>query len=222
MIGGNLSSDTDQRNIQILKSRKVGEAFIVDQDLLPILFKERWDAENNTWHPADRSILDVILRREEKPAEPSMWHAFNRLEDRRTVQMDDMSGTVKISFKFEDPVLAMNVSSAFIDFVNSYIRSVDRENVDRNIEFLMGKLEDTPRSSLTQAIGEVAEIQLEKRMFIEARSDYAFEVIDDAFVPEEPSQPRRALALAVGIGGGLLIGLFAQLFIASLHEGQHA
>lgn len=43
LIGGALTSEEDQRNVQIMQSRHIGELFIQKMDLLPHLYPERWD-----------------------------------------------------------------------------------------------------------------------------------------------------------------------------------
>jgi uncharacterized protein involved in exopolysaccharide biosynthesis len=220
LLGGGFSGGDTQRYIQILKSRRVGEQFIDDAGLLRVLFAHRWDAEADDWAPLGPSMFGLIPADPTADPEPTLWRAFNLLEAIRTIQLDEMSGTLRVSFTFDDPVTAKELTEDFIAFANQYIREIDSAAVDRNLEFLMSKLDDTSSPVLKQAASAVAESQLKRRMFIEAREEYAFEVVDHPVIPEEPSQPSRLLALVMGVAGGMLAGVFLTLLRDTLPKGD--
>lgn len=220
LIGGTLSSEANERNLQIMKSRRIGELFIERMGLLPHLFPERWDADNEQWLPEKGPLFGLLPTGPDVNERPSMWFAFKRLEDLRIIQPDELSGTIKVTYSFNDPEFAKKVTSEFIDFVNMYIRERDRINVDHNIKFLLEKIKEMPGVPLTEALSIVAQDQIEKRMFIEARKDYAFEVVDYPVVEEEPSRPKILLALVIGVFGGVFFGIFLTLFLSTLGEKE--
>lgn len=221
LVAGGVLGEADQRNLHVMRSRQVGELFVTEADLLPHLFPERWDAAREQWLPK-RAKFFGLLAPVDPHAPPSMWFAYKRLQAHRTIRSDELSGTIRVSHTFPDAELAKEVTARFIDFVDEYIRDADRERVEENLAFLRDRLADSANAGMVEALSAVAEDQLRRRMFVEARPDYAFDVLDSPVVPGERSRPKTILALIIGVTGGTLLGVFLTLLLDTFrpHESS--
>ena len=89
----------------ILLSRAFTESFIVDENLLPILFSDKWDPEQGDW----RDPQDV----------PSMNRAFS-LFDReiRRLDEDEWFGTLILTVEWHDRELAARWANLMVERLN--------------------------------------------------------------------------------------------------------
>ena len=69
------------------------------------------------------------------------------------------------------------------------------------------KISETNLTEIKSGISALLKEETEKLMLIEANEDYAFKVIDPAFVPEEKSGPQRLIFFLVGFFSGVLLGI---------------
>lgn len=57
-------------------------------------------------------------------------------------------------------------------------------------------------------------------MLANAQSEYVFKTVDPAVVPQEKSEPKRALIAVVATMLGGMLGVFAVFLIAFVHSGK--
>lgn len=193
---------TKQEAIARLNSRDFTYRFLKDEGLMPVLFSDRWDAENNRWRTADLA---------DQPTLEDGYVLFN--DDVRTVTEDRVNGLVRLSVDWRDPELAKTWTNRMVERINSDMRNAEIEEAKRSIQYLHQELEKTNIIELRQAIYRLTESQVQKIMVANVREQYAFKVIDPAHLPGRDSivRPRRVLLLALGLMAGFLIGLFIAL-----------
>ena len=81
--------------ISMLKSRAFSEQFIEDNNLMPIIFSDEWDAEENAWSE------------KVKDDPPSLWDAYKVFdEDIRGIDWNSTTQLVVLSIKWRDPEVA--------------------------------------------------------------------------------------------------------------------
>lgn len=204
LAGLDLGNNEDFKNEALarLSSREFIYGFLRDEGLMPILFADEWDARNERWRSADRD------------EQPSLEQAYRKLmADVVTVSEDRRNGLIKITVDWKDPALASALANKLITRINGDIREVARAEAVRNLEFLNRELAKTPFVELRQAINRLIESEIKKLMLVNVREQYAFKVIDPAFVlgREGIVKPRLALLLASASILGGLAGLFVAL-----------
>ncbi|NHZ69958.1 MAG: hypothetical protein GWP20_01870, partial [Thermotogales bacterium] len=79
-------------SIATLRSRKFTEQFIKDEKLIPVLFHDQWDADNQRWYETDP---------EDVPTLEDAWELFDK--EVRRISEDRKTGLVVLSIEWEDP-----------------------------------------------------------------------------------------------------------------------
>ena len=124
---GSLGSGSNSKDqaIAVLKSRQFTEAFITNENLLPILFADAWDAEAEEWGADD-------------PANnPTMSDAVMMFQESiRNVQEDTRRNLVALQIDWTDPELAARWANLMVERLNDHLRQQDVAEARRSIEFL--------------------------------------------------------------------------------------
>ncbi len=186
-----------EETLEYLRSRSFTTEFITENDLLPILFHEDWDARNRKWAVPEAEV-------------PTLGDAFELFsEDVLAITDDKKSGIVRVSITWSDPRLAAAWANGLITRANLRLRERSIREAERSIEFLRREGEATTLVTVKEAIAKLTEEQVKSIMLANVREEFALKVIDHATVPEldEIVWPRRALMTAVGVIVGFSIGL---------------
>ncbi len=188
--------------LAVLKSRQFVQQFIADENLLPVLFAERWDAEAKAWRDTDPDRV------------PSAWDGWMRFDRQvRTILEDRDRALVTIRIEWYDPALAARWANELVARANRELRTRRLQQIEARLQFLQAELGRTQLVELRNAISKVMEAQINERMLANSRPEYAFRVIDPAVAPDvdQPERPKRLLLAVLGLVGGALAGLLAAL-----------
>lgn len=204
---GGLSSGSSNKDqaIAVLQSRQFTEQFIENENLMPVLFSDLWDAQNGKW--AGDNPGDV----------PTMSQAVAKFSDSiRKVHEDGRRNLVTLQIDWTDPELAAEWANKLVARLNDYLRQRDIAQAQRGIEFLNQELEKSSVVELRQGVYRLIESQIEMVMLANVRDEYAFKILDPA-VPAEQDQfvrPKRLMIVIVGFMFGLLFGVSVALIRA--------
>lgn len=186
--------------LAVLQSESLTEAYIRENDLLPILYPKRWDPINKRWKVSDPEKV------------PTLWKANQYFKKNvRSVVTDTKTGLVTLAIEWNDPKIAAAWANGLVSMTNDYLRNQQIEESERNIAFLTEQVVKTDVLGVKQVIYSTLQSEIEKLML--ARSNTPLKVLDSAFVPELPSSPKLSLWLAAGFAMGLvaaLVVVFAQ------------
>ncbi|MEM8981964.1 MAG: hypothetical protein AAGC71_02970 [Pseudomonadota bacterium] len=202
LVGINVGSEGNPKDaaLAVLRSWEFSTEFIRNNDLMPVLNAEDWNAELDTWN--------------EDP--PSEWFTVKRfLRDNLYVSEDAKTGLVTLSVDWTEPELAASWASKLVAAANERLRVVSEKETSRSIEHLEAKLEETQNTELQRVLAALLQAQIESLMFADIREEFAFRTLDPAVAPplEEYDFPNRLLFAAVGIFlGGLLAAPLGLLF----------
>lgn len=191
--------------VALLKSRLFIEAFITDNNLLPVLFHKRWDQEHGRWR----------LKPGQNP--PTIQDAYGMFTKTvMHVEEDKEKGLITINIEWTDASLAADWANALVQRLNEGARRRALANSDRSIDYLNKELERTQTVEIRNSIYSVLEQQINNRMLANTRPDFAFSVIDPAQAPEPNKyvRPIPLLLAAIGFFAGALCALFAVVLVA--------
>ena len=215
-IGSGESNET-QEAMEIMQSWGFMEAFIQTHDLqVPIYAAIGWDKGSNSLK-LNSDLYDATSERwliegsagGEKRA-PSSWQLYQSFKSRVAVSQDKTSGLINISVEYYSPQIAKQWVDLFIITINDYMRARKLEQVNRNIEYLTAQIDKTAIADMREVFYQLVEEQTKSKMLAEASPEYAFVTVSRAMVPEQKSQPKRAL---VCILGTLLGGMLSVLWV---------
>lgn len=178
-----------------ISSRVFTYRFMNDEGIIPILFADKWDATNQRW----RSAVD----------QPSLEKAYKRFNDSvRTIIDDKRNGLIKVTVDWTDPELAMQWANKIVAKFNADAREMARDEAHASLEYLQRELGRTDVVDLRMTLNSLIERETRKAMMASVREQYAFKVIDPAFLPGKEALvwPRPALLGALALMIGVVIG----------------
>jgi uncharacterized protein involved in exopolysaccharide biosynthesis len=167
--------------------------FIQSENMLPILFESRWDAQRKQW------------RAGEEP--PTLGEAVKKLrDDVANVSDDRRTNLVTVTVDWYSPQLAARWANDMIEKVNEKLRADAARNAERSLDYLNKELATTSAVEIRQAIYRLIEEHVNNAMLASVQHEYAFRFIDQAIPPERKNSPKRAIMTAVGGAVGLFVG----------------
>jgi len=201
LAGINLGRQGDSTHaLATLRSRAFAESFIIDNDLIPVLFASQWNAEDGKWisegpdeHPDIRDAVRFFTN------------------SVRLVAVNEDSGLIELSIEWTDPEVAANWVGQLVERINDQLRTRDLDDARRQLEYLQSQLQVANLVELRQAISRLIEGQMQTIMLAQAKNEYAFTVIDPARVPDQPTRPRKPLIVVLMTFCGGMLGIFCAL-----------
>jgi uncharacterized protein involved in exopolysaccharide biosynthesis len=194
--------------IATLQSHALTEAFIRDNNLLPVLYADDWDAQAKRWTISDPEKL------------PTPWRAEQRFAKKiRSVAEDKKSGLVTLTIEWTDPALAAQWATELVARANAALRAKAIAESEANIAYLNEQLTRTSVVELQKAIYGLIETEIKKVMIANGSAEFAFRIVDPARVAEERISPKRTLITAVGLFAGLMIGFVIALALPRRRTG---
>ena len=196
LAGVNLQGPGAEHEDQaVLQSRRLIEVFIKNQDLLPVLYR---DAKKT----------------------PTLWMAVKQFrESVLTVREDKRTGLTTVAINWRDPVTAAQWANGIVALANELVRARALGDSSRNITYLNNQMALTNVVEVQRAMYSLIESETKALMFANARTEYAFRVVDPAVPPEIKISPKRALMVVVGTLLGLVVGL-ATIFLRRAMGGS--
>jgi LPS O-antigen subunit length determinant protein (WzzB/FepE family) len=222
-IGGGESSEA-QIAQEIMKSWNFIEGFIADNDLAVELFAaEGWSKGSNTLkingddYDVEKSewLIEDDDTGELRP--PSSWSLFKAFSERLAVSEDKKSGLVSVSIEYYSPQIAKQWLDMYVSAVNAHMQKREVAEVTNNINYLQAQIEKTSIAEMREVFYTIIEEQTKNKMVAEASPEYAFVAVSPSMVPEEKSQPKRAL---ICILGTLLGGMLSVLLVLIMHYAR--
>jgi len=218
-IGAGESSEAQVAQ-EIMRSRGFIEEFISENNLAVEVFAAKgWDMASNQLD-IDSDLYDVGSSQwvrdipKGKVLVPSGWELFKKFSEMYSVSDDKKTGMVSISVEYFSPQLAKEWVDRLVIGINQHMQSRKLEKVNINIQYLEAQIEKTSIAEMREVFYTIIEEQIKSKMLAEASPEYAFVTVSPAMVPEEKSQPKRAL---ICILGTLLGGMLSVLWVLVRH-----
>ena len=222
-IGGGESSES-QIAQEIMKSWSFVEGFIADNDLaVEVYAAEGWSRVSNQLK-IDNDVYEVETKswlvedaHTGKEGPPTSWQLFEAFSDKLSVSEDKKSGLVSVSIEYYSPQIAKQWLDLYISAINKHMQERQVEKVSNNISYLEAQIGKTSIAEMREVFYTIIEEQTKNKMVAEASPDYAFVAVSPSMVPEEKSQPKRAL---ICILGTLLGGMLSVLLVLVMHYAR--
>jgi uncharacterized protein involved in exopolysaccharide biosynthesis len=191
-------------DVAIMTSEALTERYIESNNLLPILYADKWDGVRSRWKTDDAGKI------------PTAWKANRYFRDKiRNVTENPKTGLVSLTITWADPRQAAKWANDLVVMTNEYLRTRAINETERNIAFLQDQSKSNNVLSLQSAISSLTETQLKKVMIARGREQYALKVLDPATVPEKQSFPQRAIWISSAFSVGLFLSIVFVLLRGS-------
>ena len=154
LAGFNIGSSGDTTEVvATLSSRVFIEEFILEENLLPVLFAGEWDAANGRWEGDD----------------PDDWPNISEgveffIEEVRSVNEDTTNGLVTLAIEWNDADLVAQWTEQLVTRVNDRLRARDLKNSEQRLEYLNAEFERANLVQLRLAISGLIETEVQTIM----------------------------------------------------------
>jgi len=186
-------------SLATLRSVELVQRFIEENQLLPILYADDWDAQAGQWRDSDP-------RRQ-----PTLWKAQRKFKKKiLSVDEDKKSGLVTLTVTWRDPAQAAEWAAGLVDLANRKLRETSLARSERNLAYLNEQLTKATLPELQKAIASLIEGELKQSMIARGNDEFGFRVVDHAVVSELKSSPKRGVITIIGA----MVGLFGSLLVA--------
>ena len=201
---------TKDEAIALLESKILARRFIEEENLMPVLFADRWDAQKGAWAVGPEDV-------------PTFSDAFEIWdEDIRAVEASTTSDLVTLIIDWKDRELAARWATEIVRRVNEFMRARAISDARSSIEFLKSEAGKTNVIEVQLAINRLIESQYKTMTLAKEREEYYFKVLDPAFAPDADDfvWPKRLLMIVAAIIGGALLGLMVVIFRNALEPAS--
>ena len=169
--------------------------------MMSVLYEHRWDAEAGDWQNDGESP-------------PTLNDAYSLFRnDLMIVNTDELTGFVTVSLRWTEAESALEWLELLIQDLNAEIRTRERDEATRSLEFLRAELQRTDLTELRQALFQLSLAELQRLTLVNAREQFAFEVLDPPALPDADDfvSPNKPLALLASVSIGLILGILLAL-----------
>jgi uncharacterized protein involved in exopolysaccharide biosynthesis len=202
LAGLTIGSNTSAEPIAVLTSREFIGDFIRDENLLPVLLADKWDASAKRWKPSragdEPDIRDGIR-----------YFSKNVIK----VTEDRKSSLITLTIEWKDAAIAAAWADVLVDRVNEHMRQRALREAQNNVGYLKQELASASLVAVQQSIGRVLETELQRLMLANVNKEYAFRVIDRAQIAKRRYYPQRALIVSGVLVASLIL---SALFLIAL------
>ncbi|MBR9870826.1 MAG: LPS O-antigen length regulator [Gammaproteobacteria bacterium] len=225
-IGGGGGSNPTVIAKQVLQSRAFLTDFIHRHSLeVPLMAAKGWDEKNQTW-VIDREVYNPETTQwlEDKDGEsqkPTNWDMVKKFKEAHlSLSENKDSGIITLSVKNLAPFAAKDWAEKLVRDINAHMREQDVAEAEARIAYLENKLNETNIAGMQQVFYQLIESETRTVMLANAQNEYVFKTLDPAVVPQEKSEPKRALIAVVATMLGGMLGVFVVFVFAFIRSGN--
>jgi LPS O-antigen subunit length determinant protein (WzzB/FepE family) len=196
--------------------------FVTENNIAVEVFAaDGWDSKNNQLS-INSDLYDAETQRwvrnppAGKTANPSGWEIYKAFSQNISISADKKTGLITLSVEYFSPYLAKQWVDQLIVAINQHMQQRKLQMVNSNIEYLEAQIVKTPIAEMKEVFYTIIEEQIKGKMLAEASPEYVFVTVSPAMVPEEKSQPKRALICILGV---LLGGMLSVAFVLIRYYG---
>lgn len=185
--------------VALITSKVLLTRFIEQNNLMPILFADDWDAATGRWTETDPDKI------------PQIGDGIDKMAKKVLKVQSSKTGLIRVSAEWSDPKLAAQWVNGLVTEVNQHVRTQTIEDADRGMSFLEKELAKANTIVVREGIYRLQEANLNKAMLASVRDDFALRIVDPAVPPHRHFKPRviLELAMALFLGGAFAVGVAA-------------
>ncbi|WP_372997174.1 Wzz/FepE/Etk N-terminal domain-containing protein [Marinobacter sp.] len=224
-VGGGGANKTMMAK-QILQSRAFLADFIHRHNLsVPLMASEAWDIQKEQWllntEVYDSQAGQWLADEDGESQKPTDWDLVKVFrENHLSVSEDKETGMITLNVKSLSPQAAKAWAELLVNDINEHMQMQDVREAEARIAYLETKLNETNIAGMQQVFYQLIESETRTVMLANAQDEYIFKTVDPAVVPQEKSEPKRALIAIVATMLGGMLGVFAVFVRAFIRIGK--
>jgi LPS O-antigen subunit length determinant protein (WzzB/FepE family) len=148
------------------------------------------------------------------------FNIYKYLQTIVSISEDQKSGLITISVEMEDRFFAKELVDIYLEEATSFLRELDRKNIDSQIEYYEKELENSGNIELQQKLSQLLSTLIQKRVLADASQFYTVKKITDSNVAfiKDKTKPKRALIVVVAFVTSIIMGIFGVFFLEFLRN----
>jgi len=185
----------------ILKSRDLTSRIINKYSLMPVMFENIWDKDNEKW------ISEKA---------PTIQDGVKSLRNMLKVSVDTKMNTINIGIEHQYPETAKKIVEDYLKELSEALRESILQSSTEKIRFFRQSIDRTSDTLLKDKIYNMLAAEIEKETFARVEKFYSFEVLDSPIVPDEDKRvaPKRAIICILSV----FVAFFMAVFLAFFKE----
>ena len=198
---------------EIIRSWGFLAKFVEENDLAVEVFAaDGWSKEKNQLS-IDNDLYDIEEKRwvrnppSGKTANPTSWELYKKFLEKVSISADKKTGLISLSVEYFSPYMAQQWVEQLVVSINQHMQQRKLQMVNTNIEYLEAQIQKTSIAGMREVFYTIIEEQVKSKMLAEASPEYVFVTVSPAMVPEEKSQPKRALICILGLLLGVMLSV---------------
>jgi len=196
-----IDRDTDEA-MTVLRSREFTEAFIRDNNLLPVLFPKLWDSRAGRWKSGIKKV-------------PTLQRGFVAFDKVRKIDVDTIEDFITLQLDWPDRVAAAELVNQMAQRLNDELRRRSIASSDASLAYLQKEMQTVEDVGTRQAVGRLIEGEVKKQMLAHVSEEFEVQVIDKALAADAdlPLSPNKVLMTGIGLAFGTLVGIALSLWL---------
>lgn len=197
---------------RFLTSERLAQRLDQRYGLIREVFAAQWDPNQRQWRRPNTFGSAVVggvytlfgLR----PWNPPSAEDLARYIDRHlSVSQGERSAMTEISFRHRDPRQALRILNMVIDEADSIVREQERQRLDQQIEYMRTQLALATITAHREVLANLLASLEQRRLMTVPTLKFAVLIVQPPVAPARPTSPNPWVLLAVGIIGGLCVGV---------------
>lgn len=187
----------------ILQSIHFLASFVKKENILPVLFADKWDESRHAWD------LDA----DEVPPTPEAGARYFK-KHLLDVQISANADEIRIIVTWNNAEQGAKLANALVTAVNDDVRHRYATEARAHYQAILALMQKPGLPLDVQAmLASTAVDKLDVLTMANVEPDFAFKVIDPALPITQPSFPKVFITLAVAIVLGAFVGVFAVFLV---------
>jgi len=136
------------------------------------------------------------------------------------ISSDKKSGVISLSVESTDRFLAKELVDIYLVELTSYLRMIEMQDVEKQINFYNTEMENTEELSMKEQLGQLASGLVQKKVLSMANEYYNVKQLTLSQVAyiKEKSKPKRGLIVVVSFVTSIILGIFLVFFLEFIRK----
>jgi uncharacterized protein involved in exopolysaccharide biosynthesis len=221
-MGGSGGITLEQIEAQILSRDFINHLSTFDNFIADLIIPDSYDVGSKklSYKKNRYSLIDKNwLSPKGKPSREDIYRAFKK---NINITLDNDNSFLKIEYRHISPVIAQNTLNLILNEINNINRNKALSESMKTIDYLNKQLQQNSLSNITKSINSLTEIELNKLVVANVKTDFTLSVIDSANFPERKSHPRRSFIGVLTFFLSFFLFLGRVLLISALTKPKNS
>ena len=195
----------------LLTSQELAARLEQNDNLLPLVFSDRWDAEHNTWRkPSGPTawLKGVVKKTLGIPTRvPSSRDLADVLSTHVTISDIGRTGLKQISVRYTNANFALQLLRLISREADAAVRAQEQQRTLAYIDFLKLQLQQVTLNEQRQTLTQILAVEERDQMLTSIDMPFSFKLVEQPRLLPDPVEPQPIRAILLTIAWGPVLGI---------------